>query len=44
MNDVLIWNPYRAVKALNQKDRLQEAPNTALLQRAFEPGATNSRK
>lgn len=38
---VLIWNPYRAAKALREKGWLQEATYTALLQRAIEIGATD---
>ena len=38
---VLLWNPYRAAKALRDKNWLQEATYTALLQRAIEIGATD---
>ena len=38
---VLLWNPYRAAKALREKKWLQEATYTALLQRAIEIGATD---
>ncbi len=38
---VLLWNPYRAAKALREKNWLQEATFTALLQRAIEIGATD---
>jgi hypothetical protein len=38
---VLLWNPYRAAKALREKKWLQDATYTALLQRALEIGATD---
>jgi hypothetical protein len=38
---VLLWNPYRIVKALNAKGWIQESAYTAFFQRVLEVGATD---